>query len=377
MDRRTFLVIAGGAAAYTVLRPTLALARRAAGPPTLQPWSLPVDPPSNPNDLARALIGAAVLAPSHWNAQPWRFEVEGASIRIVADPQRALPVTDPDRRSMMIALGAALENLTIAARAWGHQPHVEYLPFEGAAGVVARVWWESGERRRDRAACAAITERRTNRRDYDGRANYPQNRAQLLAQAAQDFTLHWLDDRDAIQAVGDLAYEASRMQERDPRAAAEHYAWIRPGDDEARARADGVTVDQLELGGLTHFLAGRYLNPKSWFRRFGPESESKNVRGAIRSSAALVLITASRPGEPTWLMGGQTFQRFSLKATELGIAHQAISAPIEVESTRGALLARFAAAGASPLILLRLGHASRPHPSVRRAVPLVASFRNS
>ena len=378
IDRRQFLVMVGGAAAYMALRPTLAVAGKAAeGLPTLQPWSLPGDPPANPNEVARALIGAAVLAPSHWNAQPWRFEVEGASIRLVADPQRALPFTDPDRRSMMIGLGAALENLTIAARAWGLRPQVEYLPFEGAGGVVARVSWEGGERRRDRAVLAAIPERRTNRRDYDGRAIYPQNRAQLLAQASGEYAVRWMDDRDAIGVVADLAYEATRAQERDARIAGEHYAWTRSGDDDARRRGDGVTVDRFELGGITQFIAGRSLNPKSWFHRFAPESVAKTVRGGIRSAAALALITAPRGGESSWLMGGQTFQRFALKATELGIAHQPISAPIEMESARAALLSRFGASGEAPLLLVRLGHAGRPDPSVRRAVALVASFRNT
>ncbi|HVP69853.1 MAG TPA: hypothetical protein VMS45_00935, partial [Gemmatimonadaceae bacterium] len=82
------------------MRPHLALAKHAEQwPAGLQPWTLPSEPPANPIDLARAMIGAAVLAPSHWNAQPWRFEVEGNSIRVVADFSRALPATDPDRRA--------------------------------------------------------------------------------------------------------------------------------------------------------------------------------------------------------------------------------------------------------------------------------------
>src|SRR5678816_2058931 len=111
IDRRRFLLTAGGAAAFVVLRPTLAMAKKlGATPAGLQPWSLPDDLPGNPVDAARALIGSAVLAPSDWNAQPWRFEVEGNLIRIVADSHRALPVTDPSRHGMMVGLGAALEN---------------------------------------------------------------------------------------------------------------------------------------------------------------------------------------------------------------------------------------------------------------------------
>ncbi len=372
------MVLVASAAAYAALRPHLALARRAGvGLPPLQPWSLPDDPPAGAIEIARALIGAAVLAPSHWNTQPWRFEVEGPSIRLVADPLRALPVTDPDRRGMMISLGAALENLLVAARAYGLRPTAHYFPYEGAQGVVAEVTWEAGDQRRDRGAFASITERRTNRRGYDGRAIYPENRAQVIAQIPEGCNLHWMDDRDAMRGVADLAHEATRTQGHDVRAATERYAWMRFGDDDARRRSDGVTVDALEIGGLAHWLAGRYFNPKSWLLGFGAESAAHQIRDAIRSSGALALLTTPRPGEAQWLMGGQAFQRFALKATQLGIAHQPISAPIEIEKARPDLLARFGATGEAPLLLVRLGHAKPPPPSVRRAVAIVSTFRNT
>src|SRR5437667_11402263 len=82
LDRRRFLITIGSAAAYVTLRPTLALARRLPrGTLPLQPWSIPPDPPGDPTALVRALIGAAVLAPSHWNAQPWRMEATPCPIR--------------------------------------------------------------------------------------------------------------------------------------------------------------------------------------------------------------------------------------------------------------------------------------------------------
>jgi len=378
LDRRRFMMILGGAAAYTALEPHLALARHTqTWPSGLQPWSLPSEAPANPIDRARALIGSAVLAPSHWNAQPWRFEVEGNSIRIVADVARALPATDPDRRAMMISLGCALENLLIAARAWGLQPTVEYFPTGAVHPVVATVTWTDGGPRRDRALCAAIPERRTNRRDYDGRGIYPQNRSQLLAQISGDYMLHWMDDRDALKQLADLANQAAHAQSEDRRAALEQAMWMRDDDSDARRRGDGITVSALEYPGLAHWMPGRAFNPDSWFHRFGVGSAARQARNGLRSSGAAALITTSRRDPATWLAGGQAFQRFALKTTQLGIAHQPISAPIEVERTRGHLLKLFGAANEEPLLLVRLGHANAPDASVRRSVPVVATFRNS
>jgi len=378
IDRRRFLLAAGGAAVYLTLGPALAAARRLPDSRSaLQPWRLPDDLPSNPEDAARALIAAAVLAPSDWNSQPWRFEVEGNLIRLVADSRRALPVTDPERHGMLIGLGAALENMLIAARAWGQRPSVHYLPHDGARGVVAEVSWMGGEPRRDRALLANIPARRTNRHDFDERGIFSQNRALLMAEAMEGLRFHWLDDPERVRSVGDVAYEATRFQNGDRRAQGEQFGWMRFDGDEKK-RGDGIAVDRLELSGPAGWLAGRYFRPGSWFQRFGTEYAAKQARNQVKSSGALLLVAAPRTDDAQCLLCGQSYERLALKATHLGIANQILSAPTEVAHLRPELKRLFgAAAQEEPLLLVRLGHARSPDPTTRRAVSLVSTFRNT
>lgn len=378
LERRKFLVMFGGAAAYFALRPHEGWAKKLARPlPPLQPWTLPLTPPGDAADLARALVGAAVLAPSQWNTQPWRLEVNGSALRLLADPQRALPVTDPDRRGMMMSLGAALENVLVALRAYGQRPSVQYLPDGEKAGVVAHVSWTGSDARKDRDLLAAIPERRTNRRTYDGRGIFMQNRAALSAAVSGDLRLYWLDDRDRIRAVGDLAHDATHDRMMDRRAQAECFGWTRLGDDQARQRADGISIDEMEINGPARWLAGRYFHPKSRFLGLGAGSVAKQAREQIRSAGALALIATTRSEAASWLTAGQSYERLALRATRLGIAHQPLSAPVDLPAYRADLLREFGGIGEQPLMLLRLGHAKRPRASLRRGAALVASFRNS
>jgi nitroreductase len=378
IGRRQFLILTGSAAAYSVLHPRLGWARRLpAGTVSLQPWSLPGEAGGSSSDIARALIGAAVLAPSHWNTQPWRFESEQNAIRVVSDFQRWMPVADPEQRNLYLSLGAALENLLIAARAYGLRPGATYLPHDGAGGVAAQVTWTPGDRPRDRTLFEAIPARRTNRHDYDGRGIYLQNRAQLTAQMADDSQLHWIDDRDRIHAIADLVHDTVRDRIRDARAQAERYRWMRFEDADARERGDGITLEALDMGGVSRLLAGRYFKPGSWLLRFGAESAAKQARSQVRSAGALALLTVPRGGRAQWLAAGQAYERLSLTATALGIAQQPISEPLETEAGRVETRDRFGVGGEQPLMLLRLGHARPPKPSVRRSVALVASFRTS
>jgi nitroreductase len=378
IGRRQFLIVAGGAGAYLALRPHLAWARRLpAGSVSLQPWSLPNELSGNSSDVARALIGAAVLAPSHWNAQPWRFESEQSTIRIVGDLQRWMPAIDPEQRNLHLSLGAALENLLIAARAYGLHPSVTYLPNDGTGGVAAEVTWTPGDLHRDRTLFNALTARRTNRREFDGRGIFFQNRAQLAAQVADDTQLHWIDDRERIHAISDLEHDAVRDRIHDERSQAERYRWMRFEEQDARERGDGITIDELELGRVAHWFAGRYFNPGSWMLRFGAENAAKQARAQVRSAGALALLTVPKNGRAQWLAAGQTYERLSLTATALGIAQQPFSEPLETDDGRIGLLHQFGVLGEHPVMLLRLGHARPPRPSVRRSVALVASFRAS
>ena len=376
LDRRHFLILVGSAAAYSALNPALTWARRLDQPSRLQPWRLPAELPANTADAARALIGAAVLAPSDWNTQPWRFEVEENHIRIVADVRRALPVTDPDRRGLMAALGAALENLLVAARGYGVHPNVLYFPQGPASPVVADMTWTPGDLRRDRALFESLPLRRTNRREYDGRAIFPENRVQLVAQSSEDVQIHWLDGRDRVRAFAGLAHDATRQQMRDARAEAEQYSWMR-FDGEEKRRGDGVPVSALAVGPLTELMASRYFNPRSMFLRFGVDAAGDQARDQVRTAGALALFTVSKRAEPQWVLGGQTYERFCLKATQLGIAHQTMSAPLENANIREHVLAAFGAGGSEPLALVRLGHAKPVDSVPRRAVALVSSFRNA
>ena len=383
LDRRRFLVLLGGAAALHTLEPALAWARKAAGTlPALQPWALPDSLPAAPLEAARALIGAAILAPSHMNTQPWRFEVDTNELRLMLDAQRTLPLDDPDQRFAQMSLGAALENMLVAARAWGQHPNVRYLPWgttprPGTPLAAASVTWQPMDRARDRLFFGALTERRSYARSYDGRAITIPNRGQLLAQVGEEVRVHWLEDRADVNAVADLAHDAVRDVMTDRAAQAERRQWLRGSDDESRKKGDGVTPERLGLGGPAAWLSGRSMSPESRFYGFGASSLAKNTRDLVRSSGALALLTLTARHDAGWIVGGQAYERFALRCSTLGIAQQPLSAPIASARIREIMARRFQAEGEEPLLLIRLGHAKSPDPTPRRGVALVSTYRMS
>jgi hypothetical protein len=85
------------------------------------------------------LVGAAVLAASPHNTQPWAFAVGRLGVDIFEVPSRALGAMDPFGRERLAGLGAAIHNMALASTADGRAARVKLLPDPGNPLHVARV----------------------------------------------------------------------------------------------------------------------------------------------------------------------------------------------------------------------------------------------
>ncbi len=143
---------------------------------------LPLPPPSPSGegpltrDELRYLISYAVLAPSGGNVQPWRFVARTPSagaphagphavIDCIVDEVRGATFLDFDRLASHAAVGAAVENLVLAAASRGLSADVRYAP-DGPSGVAARLVLEraSGSAAPVDPLYAEVPRRATNRR---------------------------------------------------------------------------------------------------------------------------------------------------------------------------------------------------------------------
>ena len=62
----------------------------------------------------RFVVEHGCLAPSGGNCQPWKFYADGAQLWVVHDRERSKSLLDADSRGSFLALGAAIENISIA-----------------------------------------------------------------------------------------------------------------------------------------------------------------------------------------------------------------------------------------------------------------------
>jgi hypothetical protein len=340
------------------------------------------------------MVGSATLAPSPDNNQPWLFEpLPDGRLLLSHDESRALP-SDVDLMFSMIALGAALENLCLAAQQKGWQPRVE--------GPPERLTIRFLPVGTPDPLFAFLAQRATCRKPFARQAVAPEALHELEA-ALHDHpetALRWVSDRDGIWRVAKLTAATDRIRFEYPSFHEELHRQLRLTPAEVETTRDGLDFRTLELPPPAAWVL-RWLRPwkrMSFLNRLGL-SRLFAVQSAllIRSTGTIGLLSTRRHTRDGYLDAGRALQRVWLTATKLGLAfHPLGSVPIflsrltrlegeglrpehrrALERVQHELCRVFpACAGEALVLLFRLGRADPPTArSLRRAVSAVFPAR--
>jgi hypothetical protein len=305
--------------------------------PAYQPWRLDMssgDPMS--------LVGAAILAASAHDSQPWVFRVAPEQIDLFAATERSLGAMDPLGREMSLSLGCALENLVLAAKAHGYRAHVRLTPTPEDPTHVASVALAPGPLEPS-DLYEAIPSRHTNRAAYrTDRPVAPALLGEIGALAdVPEVLLAWLSSDDEKARFGQLTIEATAAIIADEEQARDDFAWYRQDRADIERRRDGITMDAGGLGDVQRLLV-RMLPPSSQATMQQGWLDATRDRQVSTAAAFGVITIPSATDQRQRLMAGRLLQRIHLYATTQGLAVQPLNQIFERAD-------REASAGLAPL----------------------------
>ncbi|MEU5896588.1 MULTISPECIES: Acg family FMN-binding oxidoreductase [Streptomyces] len=310
------------------------------------------------------LVAEATAAPSMHNAQPWRFRFLAGEqlLRLYADPERAMPHSDPDNRALHIGCGAALLNLRVAAAHAGLRPETRLLPDPRDPALLASVRLvDPAENPQDDDLTRlhpAIRQRHTSRHPFADKELPEDVRTVLRDAAALEGAELSFPDSWHAETVLDLVRDAESRDVLDPDANEDLVRWTRLGD-EADIAVDGVPE---------YAFGPRKRDGQAPVRDFAGRRRAAD-RGTTSFEQTPHLVLLSTPGDrpADWLRAGQALERVLLEATLADLATSLTSHALEDPGLR--LLARDPDSGHGQVqMVLRIGYGPRGPSTPRRRV---------
>lgn len=300
------------------------------------------------------VLGAAILAPSLHNSQPWTFALGRHHVEVYADASRQLRNADPSGRSLLISCGAAIFNLRVAAEHLGMRPRVRLLPDPADPTLVAVV---TVDRRHDRPGelgryYPMLAARRTNRRPFRDRP-IPQPVLATLGDAvgAEGGILRAYDDPDEVGRIVDLLHDANIADHTDPARVAECREWLGGHNG-----GDGVPSPPL---------CPEPMEPRAAFRDLGQAFAFPRDHAAFEPTPTVAILSTSHDQPVDWVRAGQALERLLLEATAAGLSASFLNQPLEQDDLRWMVRSPLTGVGNSHMIL-RLGYGDPVPPTPRR-----------
>jgi hypothetical protein len=316
------------------------------------------------------LIDTARWAPSPHNIQPWKVRPRSElDAKLLYDPNRILPATDPDGAFMKAGLGIFVEMLTIAAAAAGHRLDVEWEAFEfdsGAAAPRRAAWLRLTDGGSDELDARLIERRRTSRLPYDGKPVAGEllgELEQLCARFGHRFTSS--SAPDLVRWVLELNRDTLFYDLADERARVEVGSWLRFSEREAATKRDGFSPRCLGFPGWLLFL----------FFRMPALAELPGINGGIRrryfatmaGTRTVAWIQGPFGGHEDSIDAGRMLARLWLTLTKHDVQLHPFGSIITNPRASARLRERIHVADGEtpPWLIVRLGYSAEPPRSHR------------
>jgi len=305
----------------------------------------------NQEDKSRFLIRYAILAPSGHNSQPWKFSIKGTQIWAFADLARALRIADSDDRELFIAAGCTLMNLLIAAKYFGYDPKVIYFPEDGEEELVAIINLSRLVEQQESEVpelFKSITERRTNRRQYEDKTISQEDLTKLQNCCSEKgIRLDLITDQDTKAKVAEFVVRGDILQYSDPAYRRELGYWVGQG-------AFGHKGIMAKVGSL-------FVSRTNPGRKTGEKE-----RMLILSAPVLGVLSSAKEDKLSRVKVGEAYEKIALTATSLNIQQHPMNQGLTEVSGHKEELKKALKIQEIPQLPFRLGYAEPTPRQVRR-----------
>lgn len=304
------------------------------------------------------IIWYASFAPSSHNVQPWTVTIKSPDNWIIGSAEgRWLNEVDPKNREMLLSIGAFLENMVTAARAYGFQVKIRSVARNPFDPELLSIELQSGER--VEYPLQRILERRTVRTGFKNEDIDPQDFS-FLIEGEEGFSYY---PRASSQAawLDEATVEANRQQVERENVQEELSRWIRWSDADARKYRNGLTPQAMDITGLAGWYVRNFYGSRDVLGKDFRKATVERVSQQVAQSGGWIVITSEDGRINSLIETGRRFERMFLRAKDRSVVIHPMSQVLE-EKPWSEKTDEMLGLEKTPQLLLRVGYL-RDYPS--------------
>lgn len=345
------------------------------------------------NDVIRKIIEAGILAPSGGNSQPWKFLVRKQQLLIYNLPDKDLPFYNFQQRGSLVAHGALIENIFIAASSFGYQTKAIFFPDQNDANCVVLIEFKKSDLKAD-FLYNYLAVRATNRKAYQDTLLNEDQRAEILNSSYEigNGEVALVDDSSLKKIIGEAVSINERLILENQDLHSDFFRHLVWTDKEERNKKSGLSLQTLELPLFVQFLFRliKYWPVAQFLNKLGFSESAANENAKLYArTGAFGIITVPKDADLNFILAGRLMQRIWLKAAKMGLSFHPITGVLfvmmrimageshdlpayQINFIREAyekILFVFNVKKGLPVILFRIGYGSEPSARSSRLPP--------
>ena len=293
---------------------------------------VPVNPFKADDAVIRDIVGAGIMAPSGGNAQPWKFLYTGNSLYVFHEIHFSYSLLDFNSLGSYLAIGAAIENMSIKAASLSIGLSADYFPLSEHQNLAAVITFSNATQPLPVAGLEpGIYTRQTNRnnthRPVIAENVYDRIQKSITNYAGAELLI--IKEESLMKELGELFATAEMLRILHPRG---HYdtftnelRWTKEENEEKRDGLDVATLG-VNVNELVALKVAADAGAIKTLREIGGGAAFKRmVNKAVGNSAAIGIVSMPGYSEEAFLKGGRAVERIWVEANLLNISFQPIT----------------------------------------------------